>query len=83
MVNPAPAEVEVVALASHVFVSPEEIDKTSRGGIILLDDRANQKKLQRGVVLSVGSGTPDIPQQVKYKDVILFPKGEGMDIEIE
>lgn len=71
-------------LADRVLVKVEEEETKTMGGILLPDTA--QKKSQKGVVVSVGSGKMTeegkrLPLEVKEGDEVLFAKYSGTEIE--
>lgn len=71
-------------LADRVLVKVEEEETKTMGGILLPDTA--QKKSQKGVVVTVGSGKMTeegkrLPLEVKEGDEVLFAKYSGTEIE--
>ena len=84
IVNPSPEHHELIPLSDSCVVSQEVLKEHKVGSIIVpFEKPVGIGVLQRGVVLAVGKGTPDVPQQVKYKDVVLFSRTDGVDVDIE
>jgi len=74
-------------LSNHVFLEPQEEEKTTPSGIVL-PDTADKEKPQKGKVLAVGPGKLNekgerIPMSVKVGDTVLFKKYGPDEIEID
>lgn len=68
-------------LADRVLVKPAAAEEKSIGGIIIPDTA--KEKPQRGEVVAVGTGTKDEEMMVKVKDVVLYGKYAGTELELE
>lgn len=68
-------------LADRVLVKPAAAEEKSIGGIIIPDTA--KEKPQRGEVVAVGTGTKDEDMVVKVKDVVLYGKYAGTELELE
>lgn len=68
-------------LADRVLIRPAAAEEKSVGGIII-PDTAKEKPL-KGEVVAVGTGTKDEAMEVKVKDLVLFGKYAGTELELE
>lgn len=68
-------------LHDRVVVIPEEIEKTTKGGIII--PGTVQNKPNKGVVKYIGPGKANEPTTLKAGDKVLFGKGAGTDINFD
>lgn len=68
-------------LADRVLVKPAAAEEKSIGGIIIPDTA--KEKPQKGEVVAVGNGTKDEEMVVKVKDVVLYGKYAGTELELE
>lgn len=73
-------------LGDRILVSPEELESTTAGGIII-PDTAKEKPMM-GVVISAGPGLKNkqdklIPLSVREGDRVLYGKWSGTEIEIK
>lgn len=71
----------VKLLADRVLIKAAAPETQTVGGIII-PDSAKEKPL-RGEVVAVGVGTKDEEMVVKVKDVVLFGKYAGSEIELD
>jgi len=74
-------------LSNHLFIEPIEVEKTTKGGIVL-PETAEKEKPIKGRVVAVGPGKYDekgkrISMSVKVGDIVLFKKYGPDEIEIE
>lgn len=74
-------------LSNHIFIEPQEEEKTTKSGIVL-PDTAEKERPIKGKILAVGPGKLNekgerIPMSVKVGDVVLFKKYGPDEIEIE
>ena len=74
-------KLKVQPLHDRVIVEPEQVAKSTKGGIIIPD--TVKEKPMRGTVIAVGSGKIDEPMTVKPKDKVLYGKYAGMEIEVD
>lgn len=72
---------KVTPLHDRVIVEPFEVEKMSKGGIII-PDNAKEKPI-KGKVFSCGTGKKDEPLTVKKGDTVLYGKHAGSEIEID
>lgn len=72
---------KVTPLHDRVIVRPQEQETKTAAGIII-PDTAKEKPV-KGVVVSCGKGKKDEPMTVKQKDIVLYGKHAGSDIEID
>ena len=68
-------------LADRVLVKPAAAEEKSVGGIIIPDTA--KEKPQKGEVVAVGTGTKDEEMIVKVKDVVLYGKYAGTELELD
>ena len=68
-------------LADRVLVKPAPAEEKTIGGIII-PDTAKEKPL-KGEVVAIGQGTKDEEMVVKPKDVVLYGKYAGTEIELD
>jgi chaperonin GroES len=72
------SKVKIKPLEDRVLVEPmEAVEKTASG--IYIPDTAKEKP-QKGTVIAVGLGKKDVTMEVKVKDVILYGKYAGTEI---
>ena len=74
-------------LSNHLFIEPMEVEKTTKGGIVL-PETAEKEKPIKGKVIAAGPGKFDekgkrIPMSVEIGDVVLFKKYGPDEIEID
>ena len=74
-------------LSNHIFIEPQEEEKTTKSGIVL-PDTAERERPIKGKILSVGPGKLNekgdrIPMSVKVGDIVLFKKYGPDEIEID
>ena len=74
-------------LSNHVFLEPQEEEKTTKSGIVL-PDTAEKEKPMKGKVLAIGPGKLNekgerVPMSVKVGDIVLFKKYGPDEIEID
>ena len=72
--------------ADRILVRRNNINMTSRGGIMLPDiDKKSRVRCFEATVLAVGSGTlvngKRIPVEVEVGDVVLFGKFNGVEVD--
>lgn len=72
---------KVTPLHDRVIIEPAELEKISKGGIIIPD--AAKEKPVKGIVISAGKGKKDEPVTVKKGDIVLYGKHAGNEIEID
>jgi len=65
----------ITPLHDRVIVEPIEIEKVSKGGIII-PDTVKEKPI-RGKVIAAGRGKKDEPLTVKKDDMVLYSKYAG------
>ncbi len=68
-------------LADRVLVKPAAAEEKSVGGIIIPDTA--KEKPQKGEIVAVGTGTKDEEMVVKVKDVVLYGKYAGTELELD
>lgn len=68
-------------LADRVLIKPVAAEEKTIGGIII-PDSAKEKPLQ-GVVHAVGTGTKDEQMVLKEKDIVLYGKYAGTEVELD
>ncbi|MHC1703792.1 MAG: co-chaperone GroES [Tenuifilaceae bacterium] len=72
--------VKIKPLADRVLVLPMEAEEKTASGIYIPDTA--KEKPQKGTVIAVGSGTKDVTMEVKVKDVVLYGKYAGTEINV-
>jgi len=72
---------KIKPLADRVLIAPAPAETKTVGGIII-PDSAKEKPL-RGTVVAVGNGTKDEPMILKEKDIVLFGKYAGTELELD
>jgi len=72
---------KIKPLADRVLILPAPAETKTVGGIII-PDSAKEKPL-RGTVVAVGNGTKDEPMILKEKDIVLFGKYAGTELELD
>jgi len=74
-------------LGRRVLVKPEEIEETTKGGLIVPDGASEDNKSATGTVLKLGSGKDsdgkDHAFEVKVGSQIVFKKYSPEEIEID
>lgn len=72
-------------LFDRVIIEPDEINNTSKGGIVL--PQTAQDRPQTGKVVAVGSGKDlennDVGMQVNVGDTVIFNKYTGAEVKFE
>lgn len=69
-----------------IVVKPDDVEETSKGGIILNPDKREQQIITEGVVLAIAEGAwSDKPEgsYPKVGDRVVFAKHAGSDIIID
>ncbi len=74
-------------LSHHVFIEPQEEEKTTKSGIVL-PETADKGRPTKGKILAIGPGKLNdkgerIPMSVKVGDTVLFKKYGPDEIELE
>ena len=74
-------------LSNHIFIEPQEEEKTTKSGIVL-PDTAEKERPIKGKILAVGPGKLNekgdrIKMSVKVGDVVLFKKYGPDEVEID
>lgn len=74
-------------LSNHLFIEPQEEEKTTKSGIVL-PDTAEKGRPTKGKILATGPGKISekgelIPMSVKVGDIVLFKKYGPDEIEFE
>ena len=74
-------------LSNHLFIEPQEEQKTTKSGIVL-PDTAEKGRPTKGKILATGPGKLSekgelIPMSVKVGDIVLFKKYGPDEIEFE
>jgi chaperonin GroES len=72
--------VKIKPLADRVLVLPMEAEEKTASGIYIPDTA--KEKPQKGTVIAVGPGTKDVTMEVKVKDVVLYGKYAGTEINV-
>jgi len=72
---------KIKPLADRVLILPAPAETKTVGGIII-PDSAKEKPL-RGTVIAVGNGTKDEPMILKEKDIVLYGKYSGTELELD
>ena len=75
------AQVKIKPLADRVLIEPKEAEEKTASGIYIPDTA--KEKPQKGTVIAVGPGTKDVTMEVKVKDVVLYGKYAGTEINVE
>lgn len=73
--------VKIKPLADRVLVEPMEAEEKTASGIYIPDTA--KEKPQKGTVIAVGPGTKDVTMEVKIKDVVLYGKYAGTEINVD
>jgi len=73
-------------LHNRVLIKPDEVAKTTKGGLVLPDSVA--EKPVKGRVIATGTGTvlengEVQPMNVKTDDLVLFVKGSGIEVKAD
>lgn len=72
---------KIKPLADRVLILPAPAETKTVAGIII-PDSAKEKPL-RGTVVAVGNGTKDEPMILKEKDIVLYGKYSGTELELD
>jgi chaperonin GroES len=75
------SQVKIKPLADRVLVEPKEAEEKTASGIYIPDTA--KEKPQKGTVIAVGPGTKDVTMEVKVKDVVLYGKYAGTEINVD
>ena len=75
------SKVNIKPLADRVLVEPLEAETKTASGIIIPDTA--KEKPQKGIVVSVGSGTKKNPITVKVGETVLYGKYSGTELKFE
>lgn len=75
------SQVKIKPLADRVLIEPMEAEEKTASGIYIPDTA--KEKPQRGTVVAVGPGTKDVTMEVKVKDVVLYGKYAGTEINVD
>jgi len=73
-------------LGKRVLVQPDEVEQTTKGGLVLPPSASDDKRPATGTILTLGVGKydgKDIQFDVKVGDKIYFKKYSPEEIEIE
>lgn len=73
-------------LGKRVLVQPDEVEQTTKGGLVLPPSASDDKRPATGTILTLGVGRDDgkdIQFDVKVGDRIYFKKYSPEEIEIE
>jgi len=73
--------VKIKPLADRVLIQPMEAEEKTASGIYIPDTA--KEKPQKGTVIAVGPGTKDVTMEVKVKDVVLYGKYAGTEINVD
>jgi len=73
--------VKIKPLADRVLIQPMEAEEKTASGIYVPDTA--KEKPQKGTVIAVGPGTKDVTMEVKVKDVVLYGKYAGTEINVD
>ncbi|MDA3944148.1 MAG: co-chaperone GroES [Bacteroidetes bacterium] len=68
-------------LADRVVIEPAAAEEKTSSGIIIPDTA--KEKPQKGTVIAVGTGTPELPLTVKEGDQVLYGKYAGTEFTLE
>lgn len=69
---------KMMPINDRVVIKPEPADAKTSGGIIIPDTA--KEKPQRGQVVAVGPGKDDIAMTVAPKDIVLYGKYAGQEL---
>lgn len=75
------SKLTIKPLADRVVIEPAAAEKKTISGIIIPDTA--KEKPQKGVVVAVGTGLPDVPLTVKVGDQVIYGKYVGTEFTIE
>ena len=67
-------------LGDKILINPFPLEEESDGGIKMLSTKHHVTR--RGVIVSIGIGSPDVHREVKVKDIVLFPNNSGLPIKL-
>lgn len=68
-------------LYDNIVVNPIDGETRTPSGIIIPESAESPSIYKRGSVEAIGTGLEDMPHQVQYKDIVLFPKNAGIKVE--
>lgn len=75
------SDIKIKPLADRVIIEPSAAEEKTAGGIIIPDTA--KEKPQKGVVVAVGPGLPDLKMTLKKGDEVLYGKYSGTEISFE
>lgn len=75
------AKVNIKPLADRVLIEPSSAEEKTSGGLIIPDTA--KEKPQKGTVVAVGAGLPDLKLTLKVGDTVLYGKYSGTEISFE
>lgn len=76
-------DVNLLPLGKRVLVKAVEKEEKTKGGLIIPDTAADDKKPSQGKVLKVGLAKKDYEFPVKVGDIIFFKKYSPEEVEID
>ena len=65
------AKPNIRPLGKRILVKPQELEETTKGGLII-PDTIDEKKPATGVVVALGTGKKDFTFDMKVGDTIFF-----------
>ncbi|MCK9451379.1 MAG: co-chaperone GroES [Bacteroidales bacterium] len=75
------SKLTIKPLADRVVIEPAAAEQKTNSGIIIPDTA--KEKPQKGIVVAVGTGLPDLPLTVKPGDQVIYGKYAGTEFTIE
>lgn len=79
----AEKKVKITPLGKRVVVRPEEVEETTKGGLIIPPSAQDDQKSEVGTVVVLGTGEKDFKFTVKVGDKVFFKKYSPDEIEID
>lgn len=75
------SKLTIKPLADRVVIEPAPAEQKTTSGIIIPDTA--KEKPQKGTVVAVGNGLPDVPMTVKTGDKVIYGKYAGTEFTLE
>jgi len=74
---------KIQPMAGWVLIYPMvEKERETDSGIILLKEY-DPTTMNRGIVIALGKPLKGVPVQMKYMDNIIYPKSEGIPVDVD
>lgn len=79
----AKSKVNIQPLGKRILVKPQEVEKTTPGGLVIPPSAQEGEKPVMGVVVKLGTGEKDFKFTVKEGDTVYFKKYAPDEFEAE